>query len=84
MLLSVAIHLGQYTSVVEHIEKAMAHILNSICQIEPSFSYSQYNLTINQAKQLLKQSTPSPDCDSDDGNVCPMLLATEILTVLCL
>ena len=65
-------HSGQYTSVLEHIEKAVAHTVNSICQIEPSFSYSQYNLTINQAKQLLKQSAPSPDCDSDDGNVYPM------------
>ena len=78
MLLFVTIHPGQYTSVMEHTEKAIAHTLNSICQIEASFSYSQYNLTTEQAKQLLKQTTPSLDCDSDDGNVYHVL-ATEIL-----
>ena len=52
---------------MEHIEKGLVHILNCIHHIMPSFSYSQSNLTMDQAKQLLKQSTPSPDCDSDNG-----------------
>ena len=69
MLLFVTMHLGHYDSVMEHIEKAVNHILNCVCHIDPSFSHSQYNLTINQARQLLKQNTPSPDWDSDNGKL---------------
>ena len=54
---------------MEHIENGMAHILSCIHHIMPSFPYSQSNLTMNQVKELLKQSTPPPDCeiDTDDG-----------------
>ena len=66
LLYFVVMHLEHYVSIMEHIEKGLIHILNCIHHIVPSFSYSQSNLTMDQAKQLLKRNTP-PECDIDNG-----------------
>ena len=67
ILLFVVTYLEQYASITEYIEKCLVDTLNCIHHIIPSFSYSPSHLTMEQAKQLLQQTVPSPDCDSNNG-----------------